>query len=206
MTRRRRWIRALIAVAVLAVAGQQAWRHLGAFVVPVRFRAVEPGKIYRGAWQTDWPMRRIVKDYKIRTILALAHPPEHDLPIKEGALARELGVRWVHRPILDDPKLAQGKDLNDLLDEAAAVLADPANQPVYFHCHHGVVRTSMVQVAYRTRFCGWDLDRAYDEVVRQFGSVELAPADRDRLATYYRQRVLPARAALAQRATSTPAR
>jgi hypothetical protein len=166
--------------------------------MPIRFAIVEPGRIYRGAWQEAWPMRRIVRDYQIKTIVALAHPPEHDLPIKEGALARELGLRWVHVPILDDPKLARGKSLNDLLDEAAALVADPANQPVYLHCHHGIVRTSMVQVAYRTRFCGWGLDRAYAEVVRQFGSVELAPADRDRLATYYEQRVLPARSGLAK--------
>jgi protein tyrosine/serine phosphatase len=193
-------------VALLALAAQQAWRHGTRYVVPIRFATVEPGRIYRGAWQEDRPMRRIVRDYKIKTIVALAHPPEHDLPIKEGALARELGVRWVHLPILDDPKLAQGKDLNDLLDEAAALVADPANQPVYFHCHHGVVRTSMVQVAYRTRYCGWDLDRAYAEVVRQFGAVEIAPADRDRLASYYRQRVLPAGSGLAKGAAGTARR
>jgi hypothetical protein len=196
----------LVAIAVLAVAGQQAWRHGARYLVPVRFATIEPGRIYRGAWQEDWPMRRIVREYRIKTIVALAHPPEHDLPIKEGALARELGVGWVHLPILDDPKLARGKDLNDLLDEAAAVVADPANQPVYFHCHHGIVRASMVQVAYRTRFCGWDLDRAYAEVVRQFGAVELAAADRDRLDTYYRRRVLPGRSGMARGVTGTARR
>ena len=62
---------------------------------------VEPGKIYRGAWQKPWPMQRLVRDYKIRTILALAHPRRAYLSVHERALARELGFRWIHIPIID---------------------------------------------------------------------------------------------------------
>src|SRR5262249_15874280 len=57
--------------------------------------------------------------------------------------------------------------------EAAAVLADPKNQPVYFHCHHGINRASMVQMAYRTKYCGWTLRQATDEISRTFGLVEV---------------------------------
>ena len=63
--------------------------------------------------------------------------------------------------------------ISDRLDEAAAVLADPNELPVYFHCHHGINRASMVQIAYRTKYCGWTLEQATDEIARTFGLVEV---------------------------------
>src|SRR5438552_516352 len=82
-------------------------------------------------------MRRIVRDYQIKTVLALAHPPEHRLAVQERDLARELGIRWVHVPIVDHrgtkDRVAE-EAISDLLDQAAAVVADPANYPIFFHC------------------------------------------------------------------------
>ena len=101
-------------------------------------------------------MRRIIRDEKIRTIVALAHPPEHPLALREKALAEETGVHWVHIPIVEEKERNNGlrNNVSDQLEKAAAVIADPANQPVYFHCHHGVNRASMVQIAYRLLYCG----------------------------------------------------
>ena len=36
-------------------------------------------------------MRRIVSDYKIKTVLALAHPDDHPLSVSERALCRGAG-------------------------------------------------------------------------------------------------------------------
>src|SRR4051794_5212311 len=146
--RRRAWILRGLAALLGAVGCQQVWRHGRDYVFADRFAVVEPGKIYRGAWQQPWPMRRIVRTYHIKTILALAHPPDHPLARRERALARELGVRWVHVPISERRESDGSPVLFDRLEEAAAVLGDPANYPVYFHCHHGINRASMVQVAY----------------------------------------------------------
>jgi len=44
----------------------------------------------------------------------------------------------------------------------------PKNQPVYFHCHHGST-ASMVQMAYRMNLLQLDLERASDEIERDFG-------------------------------------
>ena len=41
--------------------------------------------------------------------------------------AEELGIRWIHIPIVDQRDEGNARDVSDLLDEAAAVLADPAN-------------------------------------------------------------------------------
>ena len=86
--------------------------------------------------------------------------------------------------------------ISDQLEEAAAVVADPKNQPVYFHCHHGINRASMVQIAYRTMYCGWTLEQATDEIAETFGLVEVSHGpDYRHMEAFYRERVLPCRRA-----------
>ncbi len=196
MTRRRVWLRRLGLAALVALACQQVWRHGHDYVFADKFYTVEPGKIYRGAWQQTWPMKRIIRDEKIKTIVALAHRAEDPLSVREKALSDEMGVRWVHIPIVElrTSDLADG--ISDQLERAAAMIADPANQPVYFHCHHGINRASMVQIAYRTMYCGWDLDRATQEVADTFGLIKVDNGpDYRHMAKFYDDRVLPRRIA-----------
>ncbi|MBY0395589.1 MAG: tyrosine protein phosphatase, partial [Thermoleophilia bacterium] len=98
---RRRWLfRGLIGgLAVLAC--EQTWRHSHEYIFAEEFAEVEAGRLYRGAWQKPWPMRRIVRDYKIKTVVALAHPPTHPLALQEKGMSGELGYKWVHIPIVD---------------------------------------------------------------------------------------------------------
>jgi hypothetical protein len=204
MINRRKWIRLAIWAGGIGLGSEQLWRHGHTYVFPNRFVVVEPGKIYRGAWQRPWPMRRIVRDHKIRCILALAHPPEHEFVIQETRLAAELNVKWIHIPIVDyrgtKDEVAE-EAISDLLDQAAGVLADPANYPLFFHCHHGMNRTSMVQIAYRTRYCGWTLQQAADEIERTVGLVKVAHGpDYRHMVAYYDSRVLPDRARKAEQA------
>jgi protein tyrosine/serine phosphatase len=202
MISRRAWIRGAVAIGTAGVAIQQLWRHGHDYVLPSQFVIVEPGKIYRGAWQRSWPMRRIVSDYKIKTIVALAHPPDHHLAVQERELARELGVNWIHVPIIDNRGTSDGEaaeGISDLLDRAAAVLADSSNYPVFFHCHHGLNRTSMVQIAYRTKYCGWTLTQAADEIERSVGLIKVNHGpDYRHMVNYYQTRVLPLRQKQAQ--------
>lgn len=194
MTARKLWARRGLLICLALFGAEQLWRHGHDYVLPREFAVVEPGKIYRGAWQKNWPMRRIASDYKIRTILALAHPDDHPLSVSEQALARELGIRWIHIPIVDQREAANRKTLSDLLDEAAAVLADPANYPIFFHCHHGMNRASMVQIAYRTKYCVWTFDQATDEIARTVGLVKVTHGpDYRHMVDYYNTRVLPTR-------------
>lgn len=194
MTARKLWVRRGLVICLVVLGAEQIWRHGHDYVLPREFAVVEPGKIYRGAWQKSWPMRRIAGDYKIRTILALAHPDDHPLTVGERALAQELGIRWIHVPIVDQRDAANPKTLSDLLDDAAAVLADPANYPIFFHCHHGLNRASMAQIAYRTKYCGWTLDQATDEVARTVGLVKVTHGpDYRHMVDYYNTRVLPMR-------------
>jgi hypothetical protein len=198
MTPRRKWIRGLLGASLAALVLQQVWRHGQDYVFMDKFAEVEPGKVYRGAWQQDWPMRRLVRDYKIKTVVALAHPPGDPQCRKEQALGEEMGFRWLHIPIVDNRAAVDGKSLGDLLEQAADALADPENQPVYFHCHHGINRASMAQMAYRTLHCGWTLEEATDEISRSFGLVEVTHGpDYRHMTKFYRDRVLPRRQARA---------
>ena len=194
MSNRRKWTRGLLVTGLLILACQQIWRHGHDYVFADRFATVEPGRIYRGAWQKVWPMRRVVRDHNIKTIVALAHQPDHYLPVQEQALAKELGVRWLHIPIVDTRGSGEQQTVSDQLEAAAAAIADPKNQPVYFHCHHGINRTSMAQMAYRMLYCGWSLDQASDEIDRNFGLVEVSRGpDYRHMEKFYRERVLPRR-------------
>lgn len=198
------WLRRLGLAALVVVLVHQAWRHGHDYVFADKFFEIEPGKVYRGAWQQDWPMRRIIRDEKLKTIVALAHPPEHPMAIREKSLAAETGVRWVHIPIVEERGTRLADGVADQLEKAAAVIADPANQPVYFHCHHGINRASMVHIAYRVLYSGWDLDRATDEVARNFGLVKVDHGPDYRfMAKFYEERVLPRRATQAAKATAT---
>jgi Tyrosine phosphatase family len=197
MTTRRVWIRRALLLGAAGLGAEQLWHHGHDYVFASHFVIVEPGKLYRGAWQKPWPMRRLLRNYKVKTILALAHPLEHALPIQERKLAAELGVKWIHIPIMDFRGTGDRdaeEAISDLLDQAAAVLADPANYPLYFHCHHGLNRASMVLIAYRTKYCGWTLAEASDEIERTVGlyKVQHGP-DYRHMVSYYESRVLPLR-------------
>jgi protein-tyrosine phosphatase len=152
-------------------------------------------------------MRRLVRDYKIKTVVALAHPPTHPLSVEEKGMSGELGYKWVHIPIVDERGTGDPDVISDKLEHAAAVMADPANQPVYFHCHHGINRASMAQMAYRMLYSGWTLEQATDEISRTFGLKEVSRGpDYRHMARFYQDRVLPRRAAQArQEAAPAPA-
>ena len=105
MTRRRVWFKRLGLVALLLLIGQQVWRHGHDYVFADKFYAIEPGKVYRGAWQQTWPMKRIIRDPSIREkIAALGYIPNETPSIEEmrryveserlkwGGMVKELGL------------------------------------------------------------------------------------------------------------------
>ena len=56
------------------------------------------------------------------------------------------------------------KGLREKVDQVVALMADPANQPVYVHCRHGQDRTGIVVAAYRLSQQGWSLKDAEAEM------------------------------------------
>ncbi|NVO00065.1 MAG: tyrosine-protein phosphatase [Geobacteraceae bacterium] len=58
--------------------------------------------------------------------------------------------------------------LKEKVDKIVALMADPANQPVYLHCRHGQDRTGIVVAAFRMKQQGWSLADAEAEM-QSFG-------------------------------------
>lgn len=54
--------------------------------------------------------------------------------------------------------------LKEKVERVVALMADPANQPVYIHCRHGQDRTGIVVAAYRMKQQGWSLADAEAEM------------------------------------------
>jgi len=60
------------------------------------------------------------------------------------------------------------KGLKEKVDQVVALMADPANQPVYVHCRHGQDRTGIVVAAYRMTLDNWSL-RDVEAEMQSFG-------------------------------------
>jgi protein tyrosine/serine phosphatase len=50
------------------------------------------------------------------------------------------------------------------MDRIVAIMADPANQPVFVHCKLGKDRTGIVVAAYRMKVEGWPFTLAESEM------------------------------------------
>jgi protein tyrosine phosphatase (PTP) superfamily phosphohydrolase (DUF442 family) len=121
-----------------------------------RLAVVEPGRIVRGAWQRPGPLRRIVRDEKIRTIVTLTAINRDDPKyVDQAAVVAQTGVDWVIVP------MRGSRGTVEQMAEAADLMADPARQPVYIHCVAGHHRTGLAHAAYLIRHKGYSADAAW---------------------------------------------
>lgn len=77
----------------------------------------------------------------------------------EKAQVEAAGMRAIALPIEMSRDGLKGK-----VDKVVALMADPANQPVYVHCRHGQDRTGIIVAAYRMKQQGWSLADAEAEM------------------------------------------
>ncbi|WP_435011211.1 hypothetical protein P12x_002512 [Tundrisphaera lichenicola] len=155
---RRNWLRIGLGSAGAALAGYSAWQWRDEFFEK-RVAVVEPGRIIRGAWQRPGPLRQVLLREKIRTIVTLTAINKDDPKyVEQAEVVRELGVGWAFVRI-------HGSRANlEQMEKAADLLADPALQPIFFHCVAGHHRSSQAHAAYRIKHRGWSADRAWGEV------------------------------------------
>lgn len=92
-----------------------------------------------------------------RSIINLRMPSEEGAEVEaEGAAAKTAGVRYVSLPFNGaSPDTA-------VVDQFLKAVTDPANQPVFLHCHTGN-RAAMMWMIKRMTVDGWDADRASRE-------------------------------------------
>ena len=116
---------------------------------------VAPG-IYRGA-QPAAEGYATLKKMGIRTVIDF-RTTENDRRQVEDA-----GMKAISVPI----EMSRN-GLREKVDRVVALMADPANQPVFIHCRHGQDRTGIVAAAYRMKVEGWSLQDAETEM-QSFG-------------------------------------
>jgi protein tyrosine/serine phosphatase len=89
----------------------------------------------------------------IRTVINL-RTTESERKMVEGA-----GMRSVEIPL----NMFDNGD-REKVDRIVALMADPANQPVFVHCKLGKDRTGIVVAAFRMKVEGWPLAQAEAEM------------------------------------------
>ncbi len=148
---------ALLAIGILT-AVSISYRHE---LLPKRVAVLEPGKLIRGAWQRPIPLRRIIKNEKIKTIVSLTAINTYDPKyVDQSKVVDETGVDWIIIPMRGSTATLEQ------LGEAADLLGDPRRQPVFFHCVAGHHRTNLTLGAYWIRHCGYSTERAWEELRR----------------------------------------
>ena len=173
----------IVLVAVVALGlGAKFGRY---YVLAKRFEVVEAGRIYRGGEQEASPYERIVGEHGVRTVVTrLGEEPDDRLQRIEAELVAVRGLKLLRFPMPGD-----GRGSFDALEAAAATLADVENHPVFLHCAAGVHRTGAVIAAYRMKYCGWDLERALEELAGHWAGRARKPELFEHLRAYYCERV-----------------
>lgn len=146
---------AAVGLITASTAFAVAWHQLA----DKRVAVVEPGRILRGAWPRPTPLLRLIRRDAIRTVVTLtainADDPKY--VAQEGAI-REAGVDWRIIPMRGSTATL------DQMAEAADLVADPARQPVFFHCVGGHHRSNLVHAAYLIRHKKYSAEAAWDAV------------------------------------------
>lgn len=165
MTNNRSICRQLLMAALLAIvvtctafaapaslpAGARSSEHLYNLPGLANVGRVAPG-VYRGA-EPGKDGYATLKALGIRTVIDM-RTSESEKQQVEAA-----GMKAVAIPI----EMSRN-GLQEKVDRVVALMADPANQPVYVHCRHGQDRTGIVVAAYRMKHQGWSLADAEAEM------------------------------------------
>jgi hypothetical protein len=156
---------AFSAIAFSSLAGYWLWDHRGYWLAD-NLREVEPGRIYAGGYQYSWPLERIIRRYRIKTVLSLREGND-SFERQERAVLDANGVQFrkvvIPYKVPEDVRIAA-------IEQAIALIADEQNHPIYVHCWAGCHRTGAVLAIYRVSRCHWTEEAASKELVSWGGT------------------------------------
>jgi protein tyrosine/serine phosphatase len=141
--------------ALLAVAIAQAGSGRGSSIQISNFGRVDD-RFYRGAQ----PSGRDYKDLSsmgIKTVIDLEEGGESS----EAGEVKNAGMKFYRIPMSDHSRPSEGA-----VRQFLQLVNDPANQPVFVHCHGGRHRTGAMTAVYRMTNYGWSANQAYGEMQR----------------------------------------
>ena len=146
----------VLALAVLAVA-QTAQREASSKTRIDNFGCINE-KFYRGAQPRPGDYEDLAS-IGVKTIIDLQQDGERD----EQQMVEAAGMKF-YRIGLSDKSWPSAEKAAQFIN----IVNDPANQPVFIHCHGGRHRAGIMTAIYRITHDGWDADRAYQEM-KQYG-------------------------------------
>jgi protein tyrosine phosphatase (PTP) superfamily phosphohydrolase (DUF442 family) len=167
MTRHGRLKVAILLAAILLAGfiGTWLWDHRGYWLVD-NFREVDPQRIYAGGYQYPLPLQRIVRQYGIKTVLALREGGD-SFESQERAVLESNGIQF-HKIVI--PYQVADAERIEAIERAIDFITDEKNQPVYVHCWAGCHRTGAVVAIYRVSRCCWTEQAACEELVSWGGA------------------------------------
>ena len=120
------------------------------------------------------PLRKIIAREGIKTIVTLTAINSSDPKfVDQERVVRETGIGWMIIPMRGSRATAEQMAL------AADLLADPARQPVFFHCVAGHHRTSLAHAAYLIRHEGYTAEQAWRAIASLPWARPDSPVDRN---------------------------
>jgi hypothetical protein len=174
--------RFLSAVAALAFASLVIAAPVGFSSRQLRetknFRVVREDVLYRSAQLPASGLKRVLHDYRIRTVVTLrdSHDPGGPAPdLDEEKYCGDQEINYLRLPPLhwEDPLNPGGPaPVEPNVRQFLAVMRDRRNYPVLIHCYAGVHRTGAFAAMYRMEFEHWSHADALAEM-RTCGYVEL---------------------------------
>ena len=169
-----RWSVVATLVVSIVVAPLVYFRYV--YDTHKRLRIVEAGRFYRSGQMTAEGFADAVERYHLRTIINVQDEfPDPDLDVsfwnrqtvKESALCRAMGVRYVHLMPTLLPRRLIPEHRPQAIDQLLALLDDESNYPVLIHCHAGLHRTGLLTAIYRMEYQGWTRDQAFLDMKAQ---------------------------------------
>jgi len=131
------------------------------------FHVVKEGTLYRSGQMTLDGLKRILHDYRIKTVVTLrdAYYPDDAPPDQaEEAYCIKEGLNYYRIPprpwCASDGSVPAAKGVKVFRE----VMADKANYPVLVHCFAGIHRTGAYCAVYRMEFEGWNNAQAIAEM------------------------------------------
>ncbi|HKP85813.1 MAG TPA: tyrosine-protein phosphatase [Blastocatellia bacterium] len=144
---------AAVALALINVA-QAAQHNTPQQNIKVKNFGCINEKFYRGA-QPKGSDYEDLAAMGIKTIIDLQQDGERN----EQRLVEGAGMNFYRIGLSDSSWPSPDK-----VDQFLKIVNEPANQPVFIHCHGGKHRAGIMTAVYRMHQDGWDADRAYAEM------------------------------------------
>lgn len=125
--------------------------------VPITaFHQIKAG-LYRGGRPTSEGLKALA-DLGVKTILNIDN--DNASIAQETEMAQSLGMKEISIPLSGFWAPADAD-----VDRILAVMADPANGPLYIHCQHGHDRTGLLVGLYRIQTDHWTVADAWQEML-----------------------------------------